>query len=147
MARMVKKMLDVCIEVNNIVKFKIKLESIRTVTDSAGITEASIGAVKEAFDDSKRDDQKFGDQWESGSIRFELYCLTDKRFLEVFDGHKSGRIKHRLREEFLKIGIKTTELEVEIENMEEVQKRKKDIERYRKDIERIEMSVKSLELC
>lgn len=51
----------------------------------------------------------------------------------MFDDHKSGRIKHRLQEEFLKIGIKTTELQVEIENMEEVEKRKKDIERYRKD--------------
>ena len=118
---------------SNKFEFKVKGESVKTVTESAGKTEASIGAIKESFDDSKRDDQKFGDQWKSESISFELYCLTDKRFLEVFDDHKSGRIKHRLREEFLKIGIKTTELEVDIENMEEVEKRKKDIERYRKD--------------
>ena len=86
-----------------------------------------LDAVKNAYGGSERADQKFGD-FGPGSIRFVLYCLTDERFLEVLDDHKSGRIKQRLEEEFLKIEIETNELEVEIENMKDVEERKKAIE-------------------
>ena len=59
----------------------------------------------------------------SASLHFSLYC-TDARFLEVLDDYESGKIKLRLEEEFLKVGIKTIELEVMIENMKEVEERK-----------------------
>ena len=67
----------------------------------------------------------FGDVQDvaQGSLHFSLYC-TDARFLEVLDDYESGKIKLRLEEEFLKVGIKTTELEVMIENMKEVEERK-----------------------
>ena len=59
----------------------------------------------------------------SASLHFSLYC-TDARFLEVLDDYESGKIKLRLEEEFLKVGIKTIELEVMIDNMKEVEERK-----------------------
>ena len=135
--RIGKAALDACLKYN---KFKIRIKS-----DHPGVALALIGsgtaaasglldAVKNAYGGSERADQKFED-FHRGSICFALYCLTDERFLEVFDDHKSGRIKQRLEEEFLKIGIKTNELEVEIENMKEVEERKEAImkNRYRKD--------------
>ena len=70
----------------------------------------------------------------AGSLHFSLYC-NDSQFLEIMKDYESGRIKQRLEEEFLKVGIKTTDLELEIENMKEIEERKKAIKLryYRKN--------------
>ncbi|CAB4028570.1 Hypothetical predicted protein [Paramuricea clavata] len=52
-----------------------------------------------------------------GSLRVQLYCSTDQRFLEVLADYKSGRMKERLHKEFLQVGIKVKGLKMEIENM------------------------------
>ena len=63
-----------------------------------------------------------------GSPRFNLCYFTENRFLEILSDYESGKIKQRLKKEFLKVGIKTTGLEVKIENMEEVEETKAAIE-------------------
>ena len=70
----------------------------------------------------------------TGSLHFSIYC-TDSRFLEILGDYESGRIKQRLEEEFLKVEIKTIELELEIENMTEIEERKEAIKLryYRKN--------------
>lgn len=60
----------------------------------------------------------------TGSLHFVLRCFTDDRFLEILRDYESGKIKKRLEEEFLKVGIKTTGLELKIDNMEEVEETK-----------------------
>ena len=58
-----------------------------------------------------------------GSLHVLLHCFTDERFLEVLEEFKSGKMKKRLKEEFLNIGIKTEGLVAEIENIKEVEER------------------------
>ena len=75
--------------------------------------------------------QAIGQIW-SGSLHFVLCCFTDDRFLEILRDYEAGKIKKRLEEEFLKVGIRTTGLEVKIKNMEEVEETNAAInERYR----------------
>ena len=62
-----------------------------------------------------------------GSLHVLLHCFTDERFLEVLEDYESGRMKERLQEEFLQIGIKVEGLKVEIENMVEVNETKEAI--------------------
>ena len=69
-----------------------------------------------------RADQQIGGI-ESGSICVLLRCFTDDRFLEVLEDYKSGKIKKRLRNEFLHIGIETEGLVVDIENIENVEEK------------------------
>lgn len=117
--------------------FKIRVKTDHPVVALAVIgtstAAASSNAVKNAYGGSERADQEFGD-FSSGSIRFVLHCLTDERFLEVLEDHKSGRIKKRLEEEFSKAVIETKELEVEIENMKEVEERKEAIAERQKNL-------------
>ena len=70
----------------------------------------------------ERDDQEVRDI-RPGSLRVLLHCFTDKRFLEVLEDFRSGRMRERLSEEFLIIGIETEGLKVEIKNIEEVEER------------------------
>ncbi len=49
-----------------------------------------------------------------------VQCFTDERFVEVLADYDSGRMKNRLKEEFLKIGLDVQELQIIIENQEEV---------------------------
>ncbi|XP_028396157.1 kinesin light chain 1-like [Dendronephthya gigantea] len=72
----------------------------------------------------KRDDQDVRDI-RKGSLRFELHCFTDIRFLEVLADYESGRMKERLQEELSRVGIRVEGLKVKIENMEEVNEKKK----------------------
>ena len=74
-----------------------------------------------------RNAQEIG-QITPGCISFDLRCFTKNRFLEILSDYKSGKIEQRLKEEFLKVGIKTTGLQVKIENMEEVEETKAAIE-------------------
>ena len=75
--------------------------------------------------------QAIGQIW-SGSLHFVLRCFTDDRFLEILRDYEAGKIKKRLEEEFLKVGIRTTGLEVKIKNIEEVEETNAAInERYR----------------
>ena len=80
------------------------------------------GAVKKAFG-GERNDQEVRDI-KPGSLHVLLHCFTNKRFLEVLSDYESGRMKERLLEEFLQVGIKVEGLKVKIENMEEVNKTK-----------------------
>ena len=125
--RMGKTALDVIVKYTTGGNFKIRVKISNSTVAALALGTGTAAAVKNAYGGSERDDQKFGG-FGSGSIRFILYCLTDERFLEVLDDHKSGRIEQRLEEEFLKIGIETNGLEVEIENMKEVEERKEAIE-------------------
>ncbi|XP_028403175.1 interferon-induced very large GTPase 1-like [Dendronephthya gigantea] len=70
----------------------------------------------------EREDQEVSDIL-PGKLHVALQCFTGKRFLEVLNDFKSGRIKERLEKEFLDIGIETEELVVEIRNIEEVEER------------------------
>ena len=80
------------------------------------------GAVKKALG-GERNDQEVRDI-KPGSLHVLLHCFTNKRFLEVLSDYESGRMKERLLEEFLQVGIKVEGLKVKIENMEEVNKTK-----------------------
>ena len=72
-----------------------------------------------------RDDQEIKDI-KPGSLHVELHCFTDQRLVEVLEDFECGKMKERLQQEFLEIGIELGELKVEIENIEEV-KRKTEI--------------------
>ena len=71
----------------------------------------------------ERDDQRIGGI-RPGSLHVLLHCLTDQRLLEVLEDFECGTMKERLEKEFLEIGIKVEGLKVEIDNIEEVKKRK-----------------------
>ena len=69
----------------------------------------------------------------TGSLHILLHGSTGERFLEVLGDYESGQLKERLEKEFLEFGFKVEELKIEIENMEEVGRRKEDIQkRYKK---------------
>ena len=57
-----------------------------------------------------------------GSQIIRLRCFKDERFLEVYDDFTRGLMKTRLQTEFFKISYEIKELEMEILNMEEVNK-------------------------
>ena len=86
-------------------------------------------AVTSAFGGPRDDQEK--PKIRPGSLHVLLRCLTDERFLEVLADYESGRIKQRLQKELSQIGIEVEGLNIEIENMEEVNKTKAAInERY-----------------
>ena len=64
-----------------------------------------------------------------GGLHILLHCFTDERFLDVLEDFKTGRMKERLRKEFLNIGIETEGLVVEIENIKEVEEKAAAIKR------------------
>ena len=72
---------------------------------------------------SQRDDQDVGEP-KPGSLHVLLRCFTDERFLEVLADYESGGVKQRLQKELADAGLKAEGLKVEIENMEEVNKKK-----------------------
>ena len=71
----------------------------------------------------ERDDQAIRDI-RTGCLHVILHCFTDQRLLEVLEDFESGRMKERLEKEFSKIGIEVGGLKVEIDNIEEIMKRK-----------------------
>ena len=73
--------------------------------------------------DSARNDQEV-QNINSEYPRVLVQCFTDERFVEVLADYDSGRMKNRLEEEFLKIGLDVQELQIVIENQEEVNVRK-----------------------
>ena len=62
-----------------------------------------------------------------GSSHVKLHCSTDERFLDVLTDYESGKMKERLEEEFSQVGIMVKGLKVEIQNMAEVNEKKKAI--------------------
>ena len=80
------------------------------------------GAVSRGLG-GERDDQEIR-SIKTGSLHVLLHCFTDQRLLEVLEDFECGRMKERLEKEFLEIGIKLEEFKVEIDNIEEVKKRK-----------------------
>ena len=115
---------------------EVALELLRVV----GKTAITLGALYVGYDlmrpvikaavnkalGGERDDQGDPDI-KPGSLHVRLQCFTDERFLEVLADYESGRMKERLQEEFSQVGIKVEGLKVEIENMEEVNEKKKAI--------------------
>ncbi|CAB4003060.1 Hypothetical predicted protein [Paramuricea clavata] len=85
-------------------------------------------AVTKVLGGENRDDQHIG-EIKPGSLHVLLCCFTDERFLEVLADYGSGGIKERLQQEFSQIGIKTEELKVEVENIEEVMETKETIKK------------------
>ena len=86
------------------------------------IARAIDGAVSRGLG-GERDDQEIRDV-RPGSLHVLLDCFTDQRLLEVLDDFDCGTMKERLEKEFLEIGIKLEGLQVKIDNIEEVKKRK-----------------------
>ena len=86
------------------------------------IAKAIDGAVSRGLG-GERDDQLIRDI-KPGSLHVLLHCFTDQRLLEVLEDFESGRMKERLEKEFSKIGIEVEGLKIEIDNIEEVKKRK-----------------------
>ena len=84
------------------------------------------GAFKNAFG-GQRDDQEIGEPRIS-SLHVPVRCFTDERFLDVLAHYESGEIKRRLENELEQGGLKVEGLTVEIENMDEVNERKRAIE-------------------
>ena len=80
------------------------------------------GAVSRGLG-GERDDQAIRDI-RTGCLHVLLHCFTDKRLLEVLEDFESGRMKELLEKEFSEIGIEVEGLKVEIDNVEEVKKRK-----------------------
>ena len=76
----------------------------------------------------ERDDQEVRDI-KPGSLRVQLHCFTDKRFLEVLADYESGKMKERLQEEFSLVGIKVKGMRVQIENVAEVNRTKEAIKK------------------
>ena len=74
----------------------------------------------------ERDDQRIG-AIKPGSLHVLLHCLTDQRLLEILEDFECGTMKERLKKYFMEIGIKVEGLKVEIDNIEEVKKRKEQI--------------------
>ena len=77
-------------------------------------------AVTKAFGGNERGDQEVR-EIRPGYLHVLLRCLTEERFLEVLADYKSGKIKQRLEEEFLRTEIKIKGLG--IENIKEVEER------------------------
>ena len=86
------------------------------------ITKAIDGAVSRGLG-GERDDQEIQDI-KPGSLHVLLHCFTDQRLLEVLEDFESGKMKERLEKEFSEIGIEVEGLRVEIDNIQEVKKRK-----------------------
>ena len=86
------------------------------------IAKAIDGAVSRGLG-GERDDQEIRDI-RTGCLHVLLHCCTDQRLLEVLDDFESGRMKDRLEKEFSEIGIEVEGLRVEIDNIQEVKKRK-----------------------
>ena len=87
------------------------------------IAKSMDGAVTQALG-GQRDDQEIRDIKPS-SLDVLLHCFTDERLLEVLEDFKNGRMKDCLEKEFQKIGVEVEGLKVEIDNIEEVEKRKR----------------------
>jgi hypothetical protein len=86
------------------------------------IAKAIDGAVTKGLG-GEREDQEIL-EIKPGSLHVLLHCFTDQRFLEILDEYECGRMKERLKEEFLQIGIEMEGLKVEVDNIEEVMTRK-----------------------
>ena len=86
------------------------------------ISKKMDGAVSRGLG-GERDDQEIR-SIKPGSLHVLLHCFTDQRLLEVLEDFECGTMKERLEKEFLEIGIELEGFKVEIDNIEEVKKRK-----------------------
>ena len=124
--------------VSSTLSITISSISARTVAIvTAGFTTVTLGAIYARYKlkakemdaaisrglGGERDDQAIRDI-KPGSLHVLLHCFTDQRLLEVLEDFESGRMKERLEKEFSEIGIEVEGLKVEIDNVEEVKKRK-----------------------
>ena len=79
-------------------------------------------AVTTAFG-GERNDQEIRNI-RSGSLIVLLHCSTDERFLEILEDYESGKLKERLKKEFLTINFHFKEMKVQILNQDEVNQTK-----------------------
>lgn len=63
---------------------------------------------------------------EQGSLLVDLHCHSEQRFLEFVKDFEDEKVKHRLEEEFAKIGFRGNLL-VTIRNVDEVYRKVKEI--------------------
>ena len=126
----------IAVDVGGKILFTISSTSAQSVRDvcttavKLGAIYAGYKLIAKAIDSAvsrglggERDDQEIRDI-KPGSLHVLLHCFTDQRLLEVLDEFESGRMKDRLEKEFSEIGIEVEGLRVEIDNTEEVIKRK-----------------------
>ena len=118
------------------IEFTISASGVEVVRDVC-VTVATLGALytgyqllKPLISDAvttafggERDDQEIRNI-RSGSLIILLHCSTDERFLEILKDYESGKLKERLKKEFLKIDFHCKEMEVHILNQDEVNKTK-----------------------
>ena len=126
----------IVVDVGGKISIRISSASAQSVRDVC-ITAAALGAMYFGYKliarkidgavsrglGGERDDQKIRDI-KPGSLHVLLHCFTNQRLLEVLDDFESGRMKERLEKEFSKIGIEVEGLKIEIDNIQEVKKRK-----------------------
>ena len=136
-AEVARKALHASVSWGGSILITISSDSAQSVRDLC-ITAVSLGALYAGYKllaksmdgvvsrglGGERDDQEVRDI-KPGSLRVLLHCFTDQRFLDVLEDFECGRMKKRLEKEFLEIGIQLEGLKVEIDNIEEVRKRKK----------------------
>ena len=63
---------------------------------------------------------------EQGSVLVDLHCYSEKSFLEFVKDFEADKVRHRLEEEFTKIGF-CHDLHVTIRNADEVYRKVKEI--------------------
>jgi len=63
---------------------------------------------------------------ERGSVLVDLHCYSEKSFLEFVKDFEAEKVRHRLKEEFTKIGF-CDDLHVTIRNLDEVYRKVKEI--------------------
>ena len=85
------------------------------------------GAVTEGLGGERMDQEVRN--IEPGSLLILLHCLTDERYLEVLEDFDSGRMRDRLKKEFLEIGIEVKGMKIEIINTKEVNETKEAIDK------------------
>ena len=84
-------------------------------------------ACKKALGGERKDQNV--DEAQPKCLLVLVRCFTDERFLEVLADYESGDIERRLEKELAQIGFKAKGLTVEIENMDEVNQRKRAIKK------------------
>ena len=123
----------ITIGTDNVEVAKVFLKTTGKVALGLGALYAGYSLLKPLIDAAvtrsfggERNDQDVRDI-RPGCLHVELHCFTDERFMEVLAAYESGRMKERLCEELLQVGIKVEGLRMKIENRKEVNKTKEAI--------------------
>lgn len=88
-------------------------------------SERAIRNALEARNEAGAIDPRVGNI-ERGSLLVDLHCYSEKSFLEFVKDFEAEKVRHRLEEEFTKIGF-CNELHVAFRNADEVYRKVKEI--------------------